>query len=410
MDIKKLILEAYDLGIRLTLKDDALVAVSTGEKMNAALRSRIKEQKEAIIAYLKAQARHEVVLDEAFASIPAAAPQDSYPIPTSLFRIWVLSQFREGNVAYNMPGAIDLNGRFDLHTFEQAFHLLIDRHEILRTVFRESDTGEVRQHIQAPEESGFKIEYSDLSSLPANEEKLNVIIAGLVVQPFDLATGPLLRAHVFRLSAQRHVFFFNMHHIINDGWSMEVFINEIFHFYNALHSGRPAGLSPLPIQYKDYTLWQLAQLQGAELNAHRGYWLRQFSGEIPVLELPSDFARPAAQSYNGSIIRTSWSPEVTCTLYAFAKATGRYALYGIAGGRLRTVIPLHRAGRYRHRQPHGRANACRPGKPAGILCQYAGPARPVRRRKRFCRFVQPRKRDHARGIRPPDISVWRSGR
>jgi NRPS condensation-like uncharacterized protein len=182
-----------------------------------------------------------------------------------------------------MPGAIDFNGSFNISTFENAFSLLIARHEILRTVFRESETGEVRQYIRTPDEIGFKIEYSDFSAAVDCEQKLKTIIADLVVQPFDLAAGPLLRAHIFRLGKERHVFFFNMHHIINDGWSMEIFINEIFHLYNALYNDKPISLQPLPIQYKDYTLWQLAQLQGAELEAHRTYWLKQFSGEIPMV-------------------------------------------------------------------------------------------------------------------------------
>jgi amino acid adenylation domain-containing protein len=329
MNIKKLILEAYDQGIRLTLRDDSLVAVSTAEKMDPVLRSQIKEHKEAIIAYLKAQDKYGVILDNAFAPIPVAPQQDSYPIPTSLFRIWVLSQFKEGNVAYNMPGAIDFTGHFNSHTFEKAFDYLIARHEILRTVFRENDTGEVRQYINSPEESGFKIACSDFSTKPGAEEELKLCIAELVVSPFNLATGPLLRAHIFRLGEQRHVFFFNMHHIINDGWSMEIFINEIFHLYNAFHKGEPAGLAPLRIQYKDYALWQSAQLQGAELEAHQSYWLRQFSGVIPVLELPADFERPAVQTYNGSIIRASWSAELTQGLYAFVKVNDGTPFMGL---------------------------------------------------------------------------------
>lgn len=329
MNVKKLILEAYDQGVRLTLKEDALVAVSNGGKMDEALRALVKQHKEAIIAYLKAQSKHDVGLDAKFASIPAAPVQDSYPVPASLFRVWVLSQFQQGNVAYNMPGAIALNGNFNSEIFEQAFDLLIARHEILRTVFRENEAGEVHQYIKTVADIGFTIAYTDLSLTANGEENLKSIIADLVVEPFDLATGPLLRAHIFKLEEARHVFFFSMHHIINDGWSMEVFINEIFHIYNALYSGKPIALQPLRIHYKDYTLWQLAQLKGAALEAHRSYWLNQFAGEIPVLELPGDYPRPAVQTYNGSIERASWSVEMTSALNVFVKGNGGTPFMGL---------------------------------------------------------------------------------
>lgn len=319
MNTKKLILEAYDKGIRLTLKDDSLVAVSTGEKMDVELRARIKEHREEIIAYLKAQTRHEVALDSAFTAIPVAAQQESYPVPTSLFRVWVLSQFAQGNIAYNMPGAVGFKGFFSVEVLENAFRFLIARHEILRTVFKENESGEVRQYILPVETSGFRVGYSDFSALPQREEQLKQIMADLVVQPFDLATGPLLRAHVFRMGEEEHVFFFNMHHIINDGWSMEVFINEIFHLYNALYSGTGIDLEPLRIQYKDYTIWQ-QQLRGAQLEVHRNYWLQQFAGEIPVLALPGDYVRPAVQTYNGAIVRAAWSREMTAALNTFVKA------------------------------------------------------------------------------------------
>lgn len=329
MNIKKLILAAYDQGVRLTLKEDALVAVSNGGKMDDALRASVKENKEAIIAYLKAQSKHDVGFDSGFSSIPVAAAQESYPVPASLFRVWVLSQFQQGNVAYNMPGAIALNGKFNNQTFERAFDFLIARHEILRTVFKENEQGELRQYIRTPEEMGFQIAYQDVSAQADGAGYLKDIIAGLVVAPFDLATGPLLRAHIFKLAEERHVFFFSMHHIINDGWSMEVFINEIFHVYNALYAGKPIQLQPLRIQYKDYTLWQLVQLKDAALEAHRAYWLSRFSGEIPVLDLPGDFARPAVQTYNGAIARASWSAALTNRLNTFVKANAGTPFMGL---------------------------------------------------------------------------------
>lgn len=316
MDIKNLILEAYENGIHLVLKEGALVA-KTKVKMSGEMRTKIKANKAEIISYLQAQQKHLVSLNNTFAHIPKAQVQNSYPIPTSLYRIWVLSQFEQGNVAYNMPGAIELKGDFQLSKFEAAFQALIERHEILRTVFKEDELGDVRQFIKTTEELDFKITLIDLSQTRQQEAAVRAQISKLVVQPFDLGKGPLLSAHVFRLAENRQVFFFNMHHIINDGWSMEVFINELFELYNAQHQNRASRLPDLSIQYKDYAVWHAEQLEGKELEAHRNYWLSQFEGEIPVLDFPASFTRPSVQTYNGSVIRTRLSKAMTQQLHDF---------------------------------------------------------------------------------------------
>lgn len=319
MSAKKLILEAFDMGVHLALNEGKLVAKTNKTPIPDELRSRIKAGKEEIVAYLKSQDKHAVVINQKFNHIPVADRQESYPIPTSLFRIWVLSQFEQGNVAYNMPGAIELKGAFNKDTFQSSFMRLIERHEILRTTFKETREGEVHQFITEVEDLNFQIGFTDLRTKADAESFLKSEIFSRVVQPFDLANGPLLMAQIYKLDTERHVFFFNMHHMINDGWSMEVFINEIFHIYNALHFGREIRLPQLHIQYKDFAVWQLAQLEGAEFEAHRSYWLDQFSGEIPVLDIPSEHPRPAVQTYNGSVVRSSLSKEATLALNDFVK-------------------------------------------------------------------------------------------
>lgn len=319
MSAKKLILEAFDQGVHLALKDGKLVAKTNKSPIPAELRARIKAEKDQIVAYLKSQDRHAVVVNEKFNHIPAAPVQESYPIPTSLFRIWVLSQFEQGNVAYNMPGAIEFKGEFNKATFDASFTKLIERHEILRTTFRETKSGAVHQFITPATEFHFETAFRDLRIEKDPEGVLKGEIYDKVVQPFDLANGPLIVAQIYQLDTNRHVFFFNMHHMINDGWSMEVFINEIFHIYNAVHFGREIRLPELHIQYKDFSVWQQQQLESAEAEVHKAYWLDQFSGEIPVLDLPSDYPRPAVQTYNGSVIRSSLSKAQTEALNSFVK-------------------------------------------------------------------------------------------
>jgi len=116
---------------------------------------------------------------------------------------------------------------------------------------------------------------------------------------FDLSSGPLLRMKVLRLSAEEHVLLFTIHHIISDGWSVAVMIQELSTLYNSISSGTQAELPTLSIQYKDYTSWQQAQLEGTELSEHRQYWHEVFEGEVPLLDLPTDRARPKERSYRG---------------------------------------------------------------------------------------------------------------
>ncbi|NIG57756.1 condensation domain-containing protein, partial [Chitinophaga sp. Cy-1792] len=213
-----------------------------------------------------------------FSQIAPAPEQASYPLSSSQRRLWVLSQFEEGSVAYNMPGVYTLTGALDIARLEAAFKTLIARHEILRTVFKEEESG-VGQYILATID--FKIE--DLTDISA-----------FCYTPFDLSAGPLLRAAVTEVSAGEWVFVYVMHHIISDGWSMGVLIKELLHIY---HDNSP--LPVLPLQYKDYAVWQ----QSGSAAMSQAYWLEQFSGELPVLELPADKPRPAVKTYHGGLVQ-----------------------------------------------------------------------------------------------------------
>gem|GEM_PF-566082 len=254
-----------------------------------------------------------------FESIPKVAEQESYALSSSQQRLWVLCQFEAANAAYNMPGALSMSGALDKARFEAAFAAVVARHEILRTVFKTNEQGEVRQYILPAAELDFSIDHIDLTKEKDLKKLLDEQLDALSVQVFDLANGPLLKAAIFDIDEDEQVFFFNMHHIISDGWSIEVLIKEVFQAYNALMSGTEAGFEDLPVQYKDYAHWQRKQLDGTGLEGSRAYWLDQFSGEIPVIDLPADHIRPAVQTYNGAMISGSLSKEVSGRFNAFLK-------------------------------------------------------------------------------------------
>ncbi|MBB5624270.1 amino acid adenylation domain-containing protein, partial [Pedobacter cryoconitis] len=234
--------------------------------------------------------------------IPVVSLQSDYPLSSSQRRLWVLSQFEEGNIAYNMPGIHVFVGKLDQLAFEFSFQSLLERHEILRTLFREDQHGEIRQTVLSLEEAAFGITYQDLREENNQQEKIRTLVQKELTRPFDLAAGPLVRAGLLQTENNKWVFIYTMHHIISDGWSMNILISELLHFYNTYSTGQTPALSPLRIQYKDYAGWQQQQLSGESLIAHRDYWLEQFAGEIPVLDLPADSIRPTVKTYHGGFV------------------------------------------------------------------------------------------------------------
>ncbi|OHW38917.1 non-ribosomal peptide synthetase [Pseudomonas sp. 06C 126] len=213
-------------------------------------------------------------------------------------RMWFLWQLDPASAAYNLPGAVRLKGRLSLAAIEQAFASLIARHETLRTVFqRQAD----ERLLQVPCEPALAIEPLDLCNLPPAEREQAVMAAATAqsLQPFDLATGPLLRVQLLKLAEQEHVLLLTLHHIVSDGWSMNVLIDEFIRCYDAFERQQSPQLPALPIQYSDYALWQRRWLEAGEQARQLDYWREQLGDEHPVLELPLDFARPAVASHQG---------------------------------------------------------------------------------------------------------------
>jgi amino acid adenylation domain-containing protein len=226
--------------------------------------------------------------------------QEYYAVSHSQKRLWVLSQIQESSLAYHMPGSFLLRGRLNREAFGRAIHRLVERHESLRTVFTEID-GNLRQRILSPESTGFDMIFTDLSQDNDSRTKAVEMAREEAVFPFDLRKGPLLRAQLLKLEEQEYVFLFTMHHIISDGWSMEVLIKEMLAFYEAIDGGNDSPLRPLRIHYKDFVHWQSQQLEES-MNLHKEYWLERFSGELPVLRLPLDRPRPRIQTFEGADI------------------------------------------------------------------------------------------------------------
>jgi amino acid adenylation domain-containing protein len=236
------------------------------------------------------------------APIPASAPLDFYPLSNAQARIWVLTRMEGGLAAYNMPLALQLQGTLDEGALERAFQALIARHESLRTCFV-TERDAPRQKVLPTGEIAFELGRRDLRGLASAEEAAILDIQAESTRPFDLSRAPLLRASLFRVSEQRWLLSVVVHHIVADGWSLDVLLRELPLLYAADLQGRAPGLPPLPLQYRDYSQWMATRLQQDALHADRDFWKERLAGPLPLLNLPADHARPAVLGFEGAVER-----------------------------------------------------------------------------------------------------------
>ena len=215
-------------------------------------------------------------------------------------RMWFLWQLDPQGAAYNLPMAVRLHGPLDLAALQQAFDALVARHETLRTRFV-ADGDDVRQQVDAVA-APLQLRQDALASLDetARQAAVERIAEAEALAPFDLASGPLLRVRLLQLAAQEHVLLLTLHHIVADGWSMNVLIDEFLHLYEAAVAGTEATLDALPIQYRDFALWQRSWLEAGEQERQLAYWQARLGEDHSPLELPLDRARQGRPSYRGA--------------------------------------------------------------------------------------------------------------
>jgi amino acid adenylation domain-containing protein len=252
------------------------------------------------------------------------------PLSFAQQRLWFLDQLQPNSVLYNIPMVLRLEGSLNRRALEQSLWEICDRHEVLRTNFVTMD-GQPTQVIQTTKEqgtdiltSGWNISVVDLQSLaiPEQTAKTQQLKQKQATQPFDLAKESLIRATLVVLSETEQLLLVCMHHIISDGWSIEVFIHELATFYNAYTQNQPANLVPLPIQYGDFALWQRQWLQGDVLQTQLNYWQNQLADAPALLALPTDYPRPAVQSFVGAYQEFSLSPNLSQALTELSRQQG----------------------------------------------------------------------------------------
>jgi natural product biosynthesis luciferase-like monooxygenase protein/amino acid adenylation domain-containing protein len=249
------------------------------------------------------------------------ARDTALPLSFAQQRLWFFQQLEPGNPFYTIPAALRLTGMLDLSALERSLSAIMRRHEALRTVFVTRDGRPAQVVLPA---LPLRLPLVDLQQLAAearDAEALRLATAE-AQRPFDLVVGPLFRIVVLRLGPAEYALMLTMHHIISDAWSIGVLIRELTSLYAAFTSDRPAALPALPIQYADYAIWQRGWLQGTVVDEQLAYWRAQLAGAPPLLDLPTDFARPAVQSFRGAVMSFALPPLLTAQLHTVSRQVG----------------------------------------------------------------------------------------
>ncbi|TBV01689.1 condensation domain-containing protein, partial [Stutzerimonas kirkiae] len=239
------------------------------------------------------------------------------PLSYAQQRQWFLWQLEPESTAYNMPTALRFKGELDIEALRSSFETLIARHEPLRTTFRQ-DGEQAVQVIQPGID--FALAQEELDD--ASEALIQSKVEEEVARPFDLENGPLLRVKLLRLAKDDHVLVLTLHHIVSDGWSMPIMVDELVQLYEGNRTGQQVTFPELPIQYADYAIWQRSWMEAGEQERQLTYWKAQLGDEQPVLELPTDRPRPAIHSQEGAGLNVELSVELAQLLKQLAQQQG----------------------------------------------------------------------------------------
>ncbi|MFC7518939.1 amino acid adenylation domain-containing protein [Herbaspirillum sp. GCM10030257] len=311
MSLTNLLETLADASVRLKRDGDELVITFGHGAPDDATIAALRTNKAALLQFLDDRGGSWEPEPQA-QSVPAGAT-----LSFSQQRLWFLNQLQPGSAAYNEEFCVRLQGAINPPTLERALNTIVQRHDVLRTRFGNEDG---RPTINVAEELALHLHRHDLSHMESSERMRTALeLAGaLVLQPFDPAVGPLLRANLIRLDSQDHLLQVCMHHMVSDGWSMRVLAGELVAIYQALSEGRENTLPKPEIQYVDYAAWQRANLEQGALQTQAAFWRKQLQGAPAVSTLPADRARPPLQDYDGASVDIEIDAGLTARLRQFS--------------------------------------------------------------------------------------------
>jgi amino acid adenylation domain-containing protein len=313
--IDELLLDLSNQGIKLWVEEGLLRYQAPQGTFSPVIKAEIVDRKAEIIAFLQDTASSGRVQIQ-------PAPRDrELPLSFAQQRLWFINELEPHSSTYNISGAIRLTGQLDLVSLERTLQEIIRRHEALRTNFI-SHNGQPIQVIH--QNSSWQMTSIDLQELPTNEreEKIQQLVTGEAEKPFALDTDSLIRATLIIATETEHILLLALHHIVFDGWSMGVLIEEIALLYQAFVQGKPSPLAELEIQYVDFAVWQRQWLQGEILERQLNYWQQQLANPPVLLELPTDRPRPPVQTFRGAEQIFTIPADLTSALYSLSRQEG----------------------------------------------------------------------------------------
>lgn len=281
------------------------------------LRQELVERKTELISYLRSR------LIQSNPAVQLVAQETMFPLSFAQQRLWFLYQLAPDNPFYNVPAAIRLRGTLDQNALKRSLSEIVRRHAALRTTFTTIE-GQPVQIVKS--DVDVELSIVDLSTIGvencSKREQISQQLAKAEAQrPFNLTTDSLLRLTLLQFDSTDAVLLLTMHHIVADGWSLGVLIRELAYFYTVFVEERPPNLPPLPIQYTDFARWQRNWIEGEILEKQLAYWRRQLQ-DLPMLDLPTDRPRPAAQTYRGATYPLQLSSMLTQKLEVLSQQAG----------------------------------------------------------------------------------------
>lgn len=256
-----------------------------------------------------------------FAPLERFPPPEHWPLSYAQQRLWFMAQMEGGSRPYHMPMAFRLYGALNVVALRRALNRIITRHQSLRTTFAVVE-GQPVQRIAKVESSSFQLIEHDLRSWESAEVELMRLVEEEASASFDLEDGPLIRGRLIRTGQQQHALLITMHHIVSDGWSLGVLLEELNVLYRTYVEGEEDPLPELKVQYADYAVWQRKWMEGEVLKQQAEYWKNLLVGVPGLLELPADYERPIQQDYAGAFVELTLEEELTARLTELSRARG----------------------------------------------------------------------------------------
>ncbi|AKT37644.1 non-ribosomal peptide synthetase [Chondromyces crocatus] len=312
MSLTQFLSNLSQLGVSLWIEGDRLRIRARKDVLTPSLRSELEARREEILAFLSHQKKN---TSPQGAEISVASRDGDLKLSSGQLRFWVLDKLVPDSPLYNLFFGIRMSGPLDVSALERSVTALVTRHEVLRTVFPESN-GQPRQVVLAPD--AVVISHCDLTHVNEadHERALAERCSMMSRETFELARGPLLQLALVRLGPEDHALLVLQHHIISDAWSIGAFVGDLVSLYRALSAGQTPALPPLPIQYADYAQWQRAR--GAEMDEHRRFWGGLLAG-IPRLNMPTDKPRTGNLSHRGGAFPVALPADLSDALKALVK-------------------------------------------------------------------------------------------